>query len=43
MFKYKGGESNEPVGLNFLVTDVQKQFVAVRRLVDWGTQWCSRA
>ena len=36
MFKYKGGENKEPVGIKFQVTDVKKPLLAVRRLVEKG-------
>jgi hypothetical protein len=36
MFKYKGGESKDPVGIKFQVTDVKKPLLAVRRLVERG-------
>jgi hypothetical protein len=36
MFKYKGGENKEAVGIKFQVTDVKKPLLAVRRLVEKG-------
>jgi hypothetical protein len=36
MFKYKGGENKEAVGIKFQVTDVRKPLLAVRRLVERG-------
>ena len=37
LFKYKGGENKEAVGIKFQVTDVKKPLLAVRRLVE---NWC---
>ena len=34
IFKYEGGETADPVGLRFQVTDVRKPLLAVRRLVE---------
>jgi hypothetical protein len=36
MFKYKGGENKDAVGIKFQVTDVRKPLLAVRRLVERG-------
>jgi hypothetical protein len=36
VIKYKGGETKDPVGLKFQVTDVRKPLLAVRRLVERG-------
>ena len=36
LFKYKGGENKEAVGIKFQVTDVKKPLLAVRRLVEKG-------
>ncbi len=38
MFKYKGGENNDPIGLKFQVTDVRKPLLAVRQLVEKGNK-----
>ena len=35
-FKYNGGESKDPIGLKFQVTDVRKPVLAFRRLVEKG-------
>ena len=37
-FKYDGGESKDPIGLKFQVTDVRKPLLAVRRLVEKGNK-----
>ena len=38
IFKYEGGETADPVGLKFQVTDVRKPLLAVRRLVEKGNK-----
>ncbi len=38
IFKYEGGETADPVGLRFQVTDVRKPLLAVRRLVEKGNK-----
>ena len=37
-FKYDGGESKDPIGLMFQVTDVRKPLLAVRMLVEKGNK-----
>ena len=37
-FNYDGGESKDPIGLKFQVTDVRKPLLAVRRLVEKGNK-----
>ena len=36
LFQYEGGENRDPVGIKFQVSDVRKQLLAVRRMVDKG-------
>ena len=36
--KYDGGESKDPIGLKFQVTDVRKPLLALRNLVDKGSK-----
>ena len=37
-FKYDGGESKDPIGPKFQVTDVRRPLLAVRRLVEKGNK-----
>ena len=37
-FKYNRGDSKDPIGLKFQVTDVRKPLLAVRRLVEKGNK-----
>ena len=37
-FKYDGGESKDPIGLKFQVTDDRKPLLVVRRLVEKGNK-----